>query len=133
MCIGVCVQMSFCPHGVSVDLHTYVNVVGASVYKCVCVLGECAADPVPALCSFLPKAMLFFFQTPLVPPKGEKERKEKKPRRKKKNLTVPVGSQRQAFPHQGQNKKSPKSGIFSGTERRGLTLVASSASSAVYI
>ncbi|KAK1340384.1 hypothetical protein QTO34_018953 [Cnephaeus nilssonii] len=43
-------------------------------------------------------------------PKGEKERKEKKPRRKKKNLTVPVGSQRRAFPHQGQNKKSPKSG-----------------------
>lgn len=75
----------------------------------------------------------FCFQTPPDPPKEKEERKEKKQRRRKKRLTVPIGSQKQAFLHQGKNGKSPKTGIFSGMERKGPTLVTSSASSSVHI
>lgn len=54
----------------------------------------------------------FHFQTPLGPPKEKNERRETK-RRKKKGLTVLIGSQRQAFLHQGKNQgKSPKTGTF---------------------
>lgn len=49
-------------------------------------------------------------------------------------MTVQIGSQRQAFLHQGKSEwKSPKTGTFSGMERRELTLVTSYGNTSVYI
>lgn len=110
-------------------MHLYIN-----VFVCVCrCVGGCVQLSLCALCFSLPKAMVgsvetelslgtmpcFHFQTPPGPPREKKERRETKQRRKK-GSTVPTGSQRQAFLHQGRNEpKSPKRGIFFWDEEKG--------------